>query len=69
MAKQGFLEIKERKLRDKFNFQQFYIQIKEINLVYYENKIENQILKKKIEIIGHRAEINSLFKLVKYTQM
>ena len=42
-------------------FSQLYNKLKDINLVYYGEKIENQTEKKKIELIDNRTVINALF--------
>lgn len=53
--------MKNRKLKEEIYCEQLYFNLKDINLVYYGNKIENQTRKKKTEIIDPSPKVNALF--------
>lgn len=53
--------IESYQLNELQNFNKLFISMKNINLVYYGNRVENQSVKRKIVIIDKRRNINSLF--------
>ena len=61
LPEQVFVMIHTLNLKDSIVYNEIYFMLKDINLVYYGNKIENQTLKTKIKEIDRRVSINSLF--------
>lgn len=53
--------IKSRHLMNSVFYDCLYNELKEINLVYYGQKIENQTRKKIIEMKDNRPVINEIF--------
>ncbi|KAK8886523.1 hypothetical protein M9Y10_041987 [Tritrichomonas musculus] len=54
-------EIKFQQIQDPNYYEKTYNKLKDIKLVYYGDKIENQTEKQKIEYIDPRPKINELF--------
>ena len=54
-------EIKFQQMQDPNYYEKTYNKLKDIKLVYYGDKIENQTEKQKIEYIDPRPKINELF--------
>ena len=54
-------KIRKHRLIEEFFYEELFDILKDINLVYYGIKIENQTMKKKIEKIDKRININKIF--------
>lgn len=61
LSEQAAHAIESYQLNEPQNYNKLFISMKNINLVYYGNRVENQSVKRKIVIIDKRRNINSLF--------
>lgn len=61
LTEQAAHAIESYQLNEPQNYNKLFNSMKNINLVYYGNRVENQNVKRKIVILDKRRNINSLF--------